>query len=862
MVTIKVNMSECIKKVATRGRITSKEAQDLLQEVADKGDFLRKQTGDPDAFLKVAADYRKGFEEAIKRQRQLAIKGAVARKRGLEITLGGPEWVKGGDVKEAAKRLRGISVGENGIAKDSAQSQENSTLQKGIAVADFAMRKAGVMKYSRSPKALVDVAKAMLDLKTGKPVTGGPAKSFAQIALNTLEGIRKELLSRGVEVHDAMDRVFRTVWDPILIKSGGLWQKKALNDAEAAQRFYEIMDPRFDPIDPLVPKEGRSMDQERKVFWQKTYNAIVSGKHGDPQILNLGPEYEGTSNIMRRLEDSRTIRPRSGQAWAEAMGYYGAQQTPAEFLYHTIRSYAKDIALLDHGGPNYAANMRFIRDSAVEAMKKANDASAALWFQHILSGTPTEILKGRPGLDQILAAIGATPKTPVNYLRNHIIESILQSAHLIFLQSLGQTHFFGTISPWMTQARFAGINPFKALGNILVAQIPDTLKGVERDRLLSELGAWRDGLVVSNPLHHGYNVPGVISYLNSKLMTANMFRYIIRHFKNGWLSMLAHHLSNEAALPFDQINRSLREQLSLYGIDRNKWELIREMNHMVGPAGRKYVTPDAALSIPDAKVVAMIGPASPEAIMSYKEEIAHQLFMYFNTTANHTVVTPGPREAALMHGTSNASSLNAFQSQFLAWPIAAMHQNFAKTVTESLSKKKAVWGLGVSLVLSAFAGYMNLQALRLERNEGLEEPDSIGGWADLVARSVAKGGFLGLAGDYLLGTSMSHGFGGPVGKSVIEAAKIGKEFMTGDKNAFPDFIHWAQPKIPFANLFYMKASMDYLVWYHFFEAMQPGWWDRYNANAMSRGDGSYAGYMPGAPIPFNPLTPITGSHLR
>jgi hypothetical protein len=34
--------------------------------------------------------------------------------------------------------------------------------------------------------------------------------------------------------------------------------------------------------------------------------------------------------------------------------------------------------------------------------------------------------------------------------------------------------------------------------------------------------------------------------------------------------------------------------------------------------------------------------------------------------------------------------------------------------------------------------------------------------------------------------------------------------------------------VPFAGVFYLKGAANYLLWFHLFEAMHPGWWERTN----------------------------------
>src|SRR5215471_4039473 len=222
---IPINMSACIAKIAERGRITNEDATKILQEVADKGDYMRKQTGDPDAFRNVADKYIADLKAEAVRQREMAIRGSTARKNGVKLTLGGDEWTPGGSAKDAARRLRSIIVNENGWDyKGSMVADRNATVRQYSNYAENAFRKAGLIKYMRRPDALRDIAQAIMDLQAGSPVSGGPAKQAAQIIINTFEALRKLVNSQGARVQSAADRAFHTVWDPDLVLRGGYGQ--------------------------------------------------------------------------------------------------------------------------------------------------------------------------------------------------------------------------------------------------------------------------------------------------------------------------------------------------------------------------------------------------------------------------------------------------------------------------------------------------------------------------------------------------------------------------------------------------------------------------------------------------------------
>ena len=49
---------------------------------------------------------------------------------------------------------------------------------------------------------------------------------------------------------------------------------------------------------------------------------------------------------------------------------------------------------------------------------------------------------------------------------------------------------------------------------------------------------------------------------------------------------------------------------------------------------------------------------------------------------------------------------------------------------------------------------------------------------------------------------------------------------------WPDLAHFAVRHVPFANLVYLKGALDYMLWYHLYEAASPGWWERTNRRLL------------------------------
>ena len=110
-----------------------------------------------------------------------------------------------------------------------------------------------------------------------------------------------------------------------------------------------------------------------------------------------------------------------------------------------------------------------------------------------------------------------------------------------------------------------------------------------------------------------------------------------------------------------------------------------------------------------------------------------------------------------------------------------------------------------------------------------------------------QGGGLGLYGDFLfgkynrMGGTLTGSLAGPVANLADTAADLWTRIRTGDDVAASAFTAALQ-NTPFANLFYARVALDYLVLYRIQEALNPGFLRRMEKRAER--DNGQTFYLP------------------
>lgn len=870
---------DCVARIVERGRMTEGEARQILQEVADRAERMRA-TGVPDPFVTAAGEMATQLTENAQRAHVDALRNASIRSNLVA------EIDRQGGLTNAAQTIRSLLHGTNRGGRDSVQGQWRGLAGSWQAVLGNRLRRAGLEKAAVSGQLDNEVAEALWQAHGGQPGAtrvSSAAKTIAD-AIKPLQDVARDRLnSAGARIGDAMDYVAHQEHDPRKMRrAAGPGQSP---DAAFAA-WWQAEQPRWGEktFEDLVPREGETTEQARTRFARSVFDALASGVHmtagGSNGLATDGtgfvaPAFEGTHNVARRISQPRVIHYKDAQAWVDHQQQFGTSPSLAAGVMRTLDQSARQIALMEKLGTNPAANLNMVIRKVEEAYRSDLDGLKA--FQNRVDG-----------IRNVIGRLDGSLNIPTNEMWARFHASARSIETMSSLGGVGITHF-ASIWPTVTSEMVHhGVSRVETLPAMVQALIRG--KGsAERQEVLADLGAYAAGLArdMFSRWQPDDAIPGRVSALANTFMKYTGIHYIFDNTQAAVREMLASQLGRVTDREFGALDPNLAQMLGKYGIGTEEWDLVRAVPNMPVAEGRRYVTPNAAARADPTAVEALLrsrGTIAPDAgtaavqkaVLGFQRTLSDRLLSYYSDAADHAVVTPGVRERAILLGSTRPGSLGGellrYVTQFKMWPVAAMSQVIGREVYMSLSAKQAVWNLGILTAMSASFGYLRMSVNDAATGRPLR---NLLEWKTALA-ALAQGGGIGIVGDWLFGevNRMGGGLldvaGGPVVSDADTLWKLFNKFRTDltdpashHKNGvfadlWPDLAHFAVRHVPFANLVYLKGALDYLVWYHLYEAASPGWWERTNRRLEREQSRAMTGYVPGGGVP----TGVPGFYMK
>ena len=384
---------------------------------------------------------------------------------------------------------------------------------------------------------------------------------------------------------------------------------------------------------------------------------------------------------------------------------------------------------------------------------------------------------------------------------------------------------------------YQGVKPGRAYLGVINHVLKKAVRNVstaERDQLLRQLNVGIDGIFESYSRNYINNpTMGTLNKLTDKMFDLNLLNWWTNSAREGVAKMMSMHIAENLAHSFDKVPTRFRKLLEEYKITSSDWNILRKVGafdetafNKGGSKKNKFFTTDHLIdettirnSNGDIEIKAEYANAG--LTKSDLDRIQQSINRYYIMESRLAVPEAGAAERAWMYGDNQRGSLSESTARVFfqfrthqVKQIRSLYPRMYEMGAPSLIHVIPAIGLGyVSASLkNMFAG-----------KEPLKYDDPVA-----LERALTQSGILGFLADYLGGQlgnykhDIDDAILGSGYKTLKSWTKLGYELAQGNKDAVHVYNH-LRHQLPFANLFYAEAALNYMIHYGIMETFRPGY---------------------------------------
>ena len=727
-------------------------------------------------------------------------KNALKTLEGINRVRAAPDPVKG---------LRSILIGTQKAAADMRRSASMEQAQLtnsylGGLTADLAKIDGGLDLFI-SCDLDDDIARALWQVDQPSPNLKGiepQAVEIAKVIRKWQETSRLDANMAGAKIGKLDNYITRQSHDP---------GKIAANHAAWEAMARQEMD--FDRMG-VAPEE---IDK----FLSGLFADLRDGIH-----LKAGRSGKATpAGAGRRLSKERSIHFKNADGWMRYNREFGMGSI-REAIWGQLEASARAIGLMRHLGPDHEMNYQRIVDGILRDLKeKGGDTKA---FQDTANRYKSLYLKELDGSTSIpgedtVATFGSGIRAWQSM--SSLGGSVLASVSDLSTVALG--------------AKYNGASMYDTLGSAIGGLFAKA-KPAERLELMADLGMAFDSIsgkvTAKSRFSMDEGVGGLMGNLQHKFFTWNLQNWWTDSLRSGVAEFLSMNLARKVGQTFDQLGE-LQTTLSLYGIDSGRWDIIRK-GALRDYEGRGFLTPSALDEVPDEEFAKYLGNFSPARIKALRADMKAQLRSYFTDQNSYMVLTPdAAASGALKMGTQRgtyAGEAVRFIMQFKTFPFA-----FAQRIGGRELQQSGMMGMARLILATSIFGFASMTLKDLAKNRTPRDPKD----PKTIIAAFQQGGGAGLYSDLLFSQIIDRRVGdaglqlaGPTASDIFGSQGIAGVAARAAQGKDPSAagLRFVQSNIPFANLFYVKPFLDFGVFYHAQEFVNPGSVSRMEAEMKKR----------------------------
>lgn len=537
-------------------------------------------------------------------------------------------------------------------------------------------------------------------------------------------------------------------------------------------------------------------------------NIVFQRERGDsPDATGSG--YRGPVNVARALERHRVLHFKTADDWLSYSEAFGSGHIFDGMVAHQSRA-ALNASQMEILGPNPGATLDAVLDTLRRRVdvdeRIAPDRKAGVKEGLRLDGTAIgaafRIASGATMIpaSRTMADIGGGIRAwqALSKLGGAVISSI------------------SDLSVAMVNLRFNGMTFTEAAGGQVRELLAGRGRGEQRE-LAYLLGEGFDGIIghLTSPYVANDAAPGAMQAATTAFFRWTGLTLWTDANRAGAARVLSAHLGQNASRSFDQLNPRLQNVLRQHDIGPDRWDVIRAEG-VRDIDGRRYLVPEG-IRDRDAEL-ALRRYYADEAMSSVLEaDAATQRF----TTAG------------LSRGTVAGEAIR-FIMQFKAFPIAFTQRALGRAFQGGEGGTNAgaahIGSLIAGMTIMGYAAMTAKDAIRGYEPRELVDQDGNPRLATILA-ALVQGGGGGIYGDFLFGAVSRSGnsalenAAGPLLSDASRWVNLLARARDGDGKA-ADALTATLGSTPFANVFYARPVLDYLVLNALRDHLSPGFLQR------------------------------------
>ena len=641
---------------------------------------------------------------------------------------------------------------------------------------------------------LKDLLREILGENTGNAMAKQGAKAWSE----TVENMRKHFNSEGGAIGKLDEGYLPQGW----------WdQEKVARMGE--QKFV-------DALLPALKKEAASgrhyndggipWDEARlREFLSKSYDTISTGGH-----INTEPgKFMGAGKTANRHAEHRQIHFPDADSTLAAWETFGGK-TALEIMTGHVEVMARDIALLEHYGPNPQMTIRTLIADALKSdvvtdrpNKQKLEARASRLEDYInYSIGKTEPI-AHPRLSRFISTM--IPLNVASKLGGAVWASAFGDKPM--MEAVAHMNNLPELRRWSNELSL--FNPANAEGR----------RALQRQGLMLETA--RNGL-----LRFGDDLGNApfANKLASAVMRMTGMNAIngLRKGSHGAMLMDAIGFELKRGVDFNGLHDTDRRILKSYGITAQDWAIWKKADLDDMGKGYTMLTPEA---------ISHVEGVDPKA----RRDAIVKLLGAVNTEADFAIVTPGMKERAQFHSIGNKAGIGGeigravLQFKSFPWAMFRRQMDAFNNMGGPVPKAAMASYLVISTTL---AGAMIMQVRDMLSGKDPRDMTRPEFWG----AAFLQGGALGIYGDFIYGAGHTR-----YGSGILEAASgptvgpllemglvqpiqaIAKAKEGKDTKLVAQTVQDAKGFVPGNNVWYTKAALDHLIWQQAMESLSPGY---------------------------------------